>query len=184
MEIFEARVLGENLSFWLKNHQYWDKKVWRTDGQTATITISPHCYRGGITRYDYNLTIMKSPKPANDCFRHHHVEELQTCSAGHDEIVFWNNQIIICHNTAKIQHCSISKVAFDLFTDILSAVCLLSTGNRKHIIFCCCFMLHNLLTYEMKENGGAKLVWGSQRYFLLQFLFFNIIPQNAMPQFS
>jgi hypothetical protein len=22
MEIFEARVLGENLSFWLKNHQY------------------------------------------------------------------------------------------------------------------------------------------------------------------
>ena len=41
----------------------------------------------------------------------------------------------------KIQHCSISKVAFDLFTDILSAVGLLSTGNRKHIIFCCCFML-------------------------------------------
>jgi hypothetical protein len=37
------------------------------------------------------------------------------------------------HNTAKIQHCSISKVAFDLFTDILSAVGLLSTGNRKHI---------------------------------------------------
>jgi hypothetical protein len=31
------------------------------------------------------------------------------------------------HNTAKIQHCSISKVAFDLFTDILSAVGLLST---------------------------------------------------------
>jgi hypothetical protein len=24
MEIFEARVLGENLSFWLKNHQYWE----------------------------------------------------------------------------------------------------------------------------------------------------------------
>jgi len=22
MEIFEARVLGENLSFWLKNHRY------------------------------------------------------------------------------------------------------------------------------------------------------------------
>jgi hypothetical protein len=22
MEIFEARVLGENLSLWLKNHQY------------------------------------------------------------------------------------------------------------------------------------------------------------------
>jgi hypothetical protein len=22
MEIFEARILGENLSFWLKNHQY------------------------------------------------------------------------------------------------------------------------------------------------------------------
>jgi hypothetical protein len=22
MEIFEARVLGENLSFWLKNHQF------------------------------------------------------------------------------------------------------------------------------------------------------------------
>jgi hypothetical protein len=42
----------------------------------------------------------------------------------------------------KIQHCSISKVAFDLFTDILSAVGLLSTGNRKHIIFCCCFMLY------------------------------------------
>ena len=53
------------------------------------------------TRYDYNLTIMKSPTPANDYFRHHHVEELQTCSPGHasdtwhDEIVFWNNQIII-----------------------------------------------------------------------------------------
>jgi glycopeptide antibiotics resistance protein len=30
----------------------------------------------------------------------------------------------------------------DLFTDILSAVGLLSTGNRKHIIFCCCFMLY------------------------------------------
>ena len=66
----------------------------RTDGQTAAITISPQRYRGGITRYDYNLTIMKSPKPANDCFRHHHVEELQTCSPGHasdtrhDEIVF------------------------------------------------------------------------------------------------
>jgi len=28
-------------------------------------------------------------------------------------------------NTAKIQHCSISKVAFDLFTDILAAVGLL-----------------------------------------------------------
>ncbi len=26
--------------------------------------------------------IMKSPKPANDCFRWHHVEELQTCSPG------------------------------------------------------------------------------------------------------
>ena len=24
MEIFVARVLGENLSFWLKNHQYWE----------------------------------------------------------------------------------------------------------------------------------------------------------------
>jgi hypothetical protein len=24
MEIFEARVFGENLSFWLKNHQYWE----------------------------------------------------------------------------------------------------------------------------------------------------------------
>ena len=54
------------------------------------------------TRYDYNLTIMKSPKPANDCFRCHHVEELQTCSPDHasdtwhdDEIVFWNNQIIM-----------------------------------------------------------------------------------------
>ena len=35
---------------------------------------------------------------------------------------------------SRIQHCSISKVAFDLFTDILSAVGLLSTGNRKHII--------------------------------------------------
>ena len=35
------------------------------------------------TRYDYNLTIMKSPKLANDCFRRHHVEELQTCSPGH-----------------------------------------------------------------------------------------------------
>jgi hypothetical protein len=32
-----------------------------------------------IIRYDYNLTIMKSPKLANDCFRRHHVEELQTC---------------------------------------------------------------------------------------------------------
>jgi hypothetical protein len=31
------------------------------------------------------------------------------------------------HNTAKIQHCSIAKVAFDLFTDILSAIGLLST---------------------------------------------------------
>jgi hypothetical protein len=44
---------------------------------------------------------MKSPKPANDCFRRHHVEELQTCrprharDTWHDEIVFWNNQIII-----------------------------------------------------------------------------------------
>ena len=44
---------------------------------------------------------MESPKPANDCFRRHHVEELQTCSPGHasdtwhDEIVFCNNQIII-----------------------------------------------------------------------------------------
>jgi hypothetical protein len=38
------------------------------------------------------------------------------------------------HNTTKIQHCSISKVAFDLFTDILSAVGLQYTGNRKHII--------------------------------------------------
>ena len=44
---------------------------------------------------------MESPKPANDCFRRHYVEELQTCSPGiasdtwHDEIVFWNNQIII-----------------------------------------------------------------------------------------
>jgi hypothetical protein len=43
---------------------------------------------------------MESPKPANDCFRRQHVEELQTCSPGHasdeiDEIVFWNNQIII-----------------------------------------------------------------------------------------
>ena len=38
------------------------------------------------------------------------------------------------HNTTKIQHCSISKVAFDLFTDILSAVGLQSTGNGKHII--------------------------------------------------
>jgi hypothetical protein len=46
------------------------------------------------------------------------------------------------HNAAKIQHCSISKVTFDLFTNILSAVGLLSTGNRKHIIFCCCFMLY------------------------------------------
>ena len=36
-----------------------------------------------IARYDYNLTIMKSPKPVNDCFRRHHVEELQTCSPGH-----------------------------------------------------------------------------------------------------
>jgi hypothetical protein len=36
-----------------------------------------------IIRYDYNLTIMKSPKLANDCFRRHHVEELQTCSPGH-----------------------------------------------------------------------------------------------------
>ena len=36
---------------------------------------------------------------------------------------------------------SISKVAFDLFTDILSAVGLLSTGNRKHIKKCC-FMLY------------------------------------------
>jgi hypothetical protein len=41
--------------------------------------------------------------------------------------------------TFTIQHCSILKVAFDLFTDILSAVGLLSTGNRKHIIFFCCF---------------------------------------------
>ena len=24
MEIFEARVLGEDHSFWLKNHQYWE----------------------------------------------------------------------------------------------------------------------------------------------------------------
>ena len=24
MEIFEARVLGENLSFWLKNHKFWE----------------------------------------------------------------------------------------------------------------------------------------------------------------
>jgi hypothetical protein len=31
------------------------------------------------------------------------------------------------HNSAQIQHCSISKVAFDLFMDILSAVGLLST---------------------------------------------------------
>ena len=46
------------------------------------------------------------------------------------------------HNTAKIQHCSISKVDFVLILDILSAVGLLSTGNRKHIIFCCCFMLY------------------------------------------
>ena len=37
------------------------------------------------------------------------------------------------HNTAQIQHCSISKVTFDLFMDILSAVGLLSTYNRKHI---------------------------------------------------
>ena len=32
-----------------------------------------------------------------------------------------------------MKHCSISKLAFDLLTDILSAVGLLSTGNRKHI---------------------------------------------------
>jgi DNA-binding ferritin-like protein len=70
MEIFEARVLGENLSFWLKNHQimiitsHMQKIIQiytcllklsrkqesvtdgRTDRQTATITISPHRYRG------------------------------------------------------------------------------------------------------------------------------------------
>jgi hypothetical protein len=60
------------------------------------------------TRYDYNLTIMKSPKPANDCFRCHHVEELQTCSPGHasdtwhDEIVFWNNHMIIYYKYISI----------------------------------------------------------------------------------
>jgi hypothetical protein len=42
---------------------------------------------------------------------------------------------------------------------------------------------HNLLTYEMKENGGAKLGWGSQRYFLLQFFFLNIIPKKLCPNF-
>jgi hypothetical protein len=39
------------------------------------------------------------------------------------------------HITAKMKQCSISKLAFDLLTDILSAVALLSTGIRKHIIY-------------------------------------------------
>jgi hypothetical protein len=42
---------------------------------------------------------------------------------------------------------------------------------------------HNLLTYEMKENGGAKLGWGSQRYFLLQFFFQYYPPKSYAPIF-
>jgi hypothetical protein len=52
------------------------------------------------------------------------------------------------HNTTKIQHCSISKVAFDLFTDILSAVGLPSTGNRKHIKTICC----SSVVYSIKQQ--------------------------------
>ena len=64
------------------------------------------------------------------------------------------------HNTAKIQHCSISKVAFDLFTDIVSAVGLLSTGNRKHIIWF--GRLHFII------------VWLYHILFILQLLFVSL----------
>jgi hypothetical protein len=64
------------------------------------------------------------------------------------------------HITAKIQHCSISKVAFDLFTDILFAVGLLSTGNRKHIIFLLLYAIYHsthLHTTFIHIVDGAKL---------------------------
>ena len=50
------------------------------------------------TRYDYNLTIMMSRIDSRN----------RKISTG---LHFQNGH----HNTAKIQHCSISKVAFDLF---------------------------------------------------------------------
>jgi hypothetical protein len=100
---------------------------------------------------------MKSPKPANDCFRCHHVEELQTCSPGHasdtwhDEIVFWNNQIIrwlfiilkyvsiikinnfkFSVRYQKIQHCPISS-KFDMWVD--NDVPTLKNFHRSPIAF-------------------------------------------------
>ena len=101
------------------------------------------------TRYDYNLTIMKSPKPANDCFRCHHVEELQTCSPDHasdtwhdDEIVFWNNQIIMI---IYYKYVSIIKINnFKFSVRYHSVTELVATPLIKYINYftiCLCYLI-------------------------------------------
>ena len=100
------------------------------------------------TRYDYNLTIMKSPKPANDCFRCHHVEELQTCSPDHasdtwhdDEIVFWNNQIIMIIYYKYVSIIKINNFKFSVrYHSVTELEATLLIKYINHFTICLCYL--------------------------------------------